>query len=98
MQVATRHQHTHSSGPTPNYTKDTIRCICKEIVTSIAPEDGRMSPKHVELKGHKQILNCIKLVNLFIFQTKMQGKTTQNGLRMFKNRLLRKMLLSKKKR
>ena len=26
---ATRHQHTHSSGPTPNYTKDTICCICK---------------------------------------------------------------------
>jgi hypothetical protein len=51
--VATRHQHTHSSGPTPNYTKDTICRICKEIVTSIAPEDGRISPKHVELKEHK---------------------------------------------
>ena len=50
---ATRHQHTHSSAPTPNYTKDTICCICKEIVTSIAPEDGRISPKHVELKEHK---------------------------------------------
>ena len=48
-----RHQHTHSSGPTPNYTKDTICCICKETVTSIAPEDGRISPKHVELKEHK---------------------------------------------
>ena len=46
-------QHTHSSGPTPNYTKDTIYCTRKEIVTSIAPEDGRMSPKHVELKEHK---------------------------------------------
>ena len=62
---ATRHQHTHSSGPTPNYT---ICCICKEIVTSIAPEDGRISPKHVELKEHKWILNCIKLVNHFIFR------------------------------
>ena len=51
--TATRHQYTHSSGPTPNYTKDTICCICKEIVTSIAPEDGRISPKHVELKEHK---------------------------------------------
>ena len=30
-----------------------ICCICKEIVTSIAPEDGRISPKHVELKEHK---------------------------------------------
>jgi len=50
---ATRHQHTHSSRPTPNYTKDTICCICKEIVTSIASEDGRISPKHVELKEHK---------------------------------------------
>ena len=50
---AARHQHTHSSGSTPNYTKDTICCICKEIVTSIAPEDGRVSPKHVELKEHK---------------------------------------------
>ena len=50
---ATRHQHTHSSGPTPNYTKGTICCICKEIVTSIAPEGGRISPKHVELKEHK---------------------------------------------
>ena len=27
--------------------------ICKETVTSIAPEDGRISPKHVELKEHK---------------------------------------------
>ena len=50
---ATRHQHTHSSGLTPNYTKDTICCIGKEIVTSIAPEDGRVSPKYVELKEHK---------------------------------------------
>ena len=50
---ATRHQYTHSSRPTPNYTKDTICCICKEIVTSIAPEDGRVSPKYVELKEHK---------------------------------------------
>ena len=54
-------------GPTPYYTKDTICCICKEIVTSIAPEDGRISPKHVELK----ILICIKLVNYFIFQTRL---------------------------
>ena len=30
-----------------------ICSICKEIVTSIAPEDGRISPKHVELKEHK---------------------------------------------
>ena len=30
-----------------------ICCICKVIVTSIAPEDGRISPKHVELKEHK---------------------------------------------
>ena len=45
--------HTHSSRPTPNYTKDTICCICKEIITSIAPEDGRVSLKHVELKVHK---------------------------------------------
>ena len=51
--TATRHQHIHSSGPTPNYSKDTICCICKEIITSIAPEDGRVSPKHVELKVHK---------------------------------------------
>ena len=51
---ATRHQHTHSSRPTPNYTKGTICCICKEIVTSIAPEDGRVSPKHVELKVHNK--------------------------------------------
>ena len=50
---ATRHQHTHSSGPTPDYTKDTICCICKETVTSIAPEDGRISPENVELKEHK---------------------------------------------
>ena len=47
---ATRHQHTHCSRPTPNYTKDTICCICKEI---IAPEDGGVSPKHVELIAHK---------------------------------------------
>jgi len=53
MDVTTRHQHTHYSGPTPNYTKDTICCISKETVTSIAPEDGRKGPKHVELKEHK---------------------------------------------
>ena len=51
--TATCHQHTHSTAPKPNYTKDTICCICKETVTSIAPEDGRISPKHVELKEHK---------------------------------------------
>jgi len=51
--TATRHQHTHSSGPTPNYTKDTKCCICKETVTSNAPEDGHISLKHVELKEHK---------------------------------------------
>ena len=50
---ATHHQHTHSSGPTPNYTNDTICCICKEIVTSIVSEDGRISPKYVELEEHK---------------------------------------------
>ena len=38
---------------THNYTKETIFCICKEIITSIAPEDRRVSPKHVELKVHK---------------------------------------------
>ena len=48
--TATRHQHTHSSGMTPNYIMNTICCICKEIVTSIAPEDGHVSAKHVELK------------------------------------------------
>ena len=53
LRSATRHQQTHSSRPTPNYTKDTICCICKEIATSIAPEDGRISPKHVELKEPK---------------------------------------------
>ena len=31
-----------------------------------------------QVKEHKQILNCIKLVNYFIFQIKMQGKTTQS--------------------
>ena len=51
--TATRHQHTHCSRPTPNYTKDTTCCIRKETVTSIAPEDGYVSPKHVELKVHK---------------------------------------------
>ena len=50
---ATRYQHTHSSRLTPYYTKDTICSMCKEIVTSIAAEDGRVSPKHVEVKEHK---------------------------------------------
>ena len=44
---ATHHQHTHCSRPTPNYTKDTICCICKKIITSIAPEDGRVSPNRI---------------------------------------------------
>ena len=30
--------------------QDTICCICKGNYNSIAPEDGRVSPKHVELK------------------------------------------------
>jgi len=29
------------------------------------------------------VLNCIKMVNHFIFQTKMQGKTTQNDRLLF---------------
>jgi hypothetical protein len=33
--------------------QDTICYICKETVTSIAPEDGHVSPKHVELKELK---------------------------------------------
>ena len=37
---ATRHQHTHSSGPTPYYTKDTICCICKETVTPLLLKMG----------------------------------------------------------
>ena len=28
----------------------TISCICKEIINYNAPENGRVSPKHVELK------------------------------------------------
>ena len=36
------------------YLQDTICCIYKEIITSIAPEDGRVSPKHVELKVHNK--------------------------------------------
>ena len=35
------------------YLQDTICYICKEIITSIAPEDGRVNPKRVELKEHK---------------------------------------------
>ena len=34
-------------------TPRTPYAVCKEIITSIAPEDGRVSPKHVELKVHK---------------------------------------------
>ena len=33
--------------------QDTVCYICKETVTSIAPEDGRISPKNVELKEYK---------------------------------------------
>ena len=49
--TATRHQHTHSSGPTPNQTKrrTPYAAYVKEIITSVAPEDGHVSPKHVEL-------------------------------------------------
>ena len=61
---ATRHQHTHSSGPTPNYTKDTICCICKEIVTSVAPEDGRISPKHVRTQINTQLHQVGKLFHI----------------------------------
>ena len=34
------------------YLQDTICCICN--LTSIAREDGRVSPKHVELKIHNK--------------------------------------------
>ena len=34
------------------YLQDIICCICN--LTSIAPEDGRVSPKHVELKVHNK--------------------------------------------
>ena len=49
------------------------------IVTPIAPEDGRVSPKHAELKELKanKYFNCIKLVIYFIIKTKMQGTTNQ---------------------
>jgi len=30
--------------------EECARCIVKEIINSIALEDGRVSPKHVELK------------------------------------------------
>jgi len=47
--------HTQSSGPTPNRTKPRTPYAThvKEIVTSIAPDDGHVSPKHVELKELK---------------------------------------------
>ena len=64
---ATRHQHTHSSRPTPNYTKDTICCICKEIITSIAPEDRRVSPKHVRAEStqiNTQLHQVGKLIHI----------------------------------
>ena len=57
-----------------------ICSICKETVTSIAPEDGRISPKHVELKEHIKILNCIKLVNHFIFRAVNSLEVSENWL------------------
>jgi hypothetical protein len=69
VQHATCTHTPHSSRPTPYYPKDTIHCICKEIVTSIAPEDGCISPNPVELKEHKLILNCINFVNYFLFNS-----------------------------
>ena len=44
---------------TPSCTKDTMCCICKGIINSVAPEDGRIGPKHVELK---ETNICMKLV------------------------------------
>ena len=35
------------------YQLDAIEYLSKETVTSIAPEDGSISPKNVELKEHK---------------------------------------------
>ena len=35
--------------------------VCCTAVLLFAPEDGRVSPKHVELKLHNKY--CIKLVN-----------------------------------
>jgi len=45
-----------------NSVQKTIRCNS----TSNVPDVGRMYPKHVELRIHKKITNCIKLVFHFI--------------------------------
>ena len=47
---ATRHQHTHTPQDRHLATPRTpYAAFVKEIITSIAPEDGHVSPKHVEL-------------------------------------------------
>jgi len=49
-------------------------CICKEIVTSIATEDGHVSPKHVELKVHNKysIASSWKINSYFKPKCKVQ--------------------------
>ena len=49
--TATSHQHTHTPQDRHLATPRTpYAAYVKEIITSIAPEDGHVSPKHVEVK------------------------------------------------
>ena len=50
LYLATHHQRAHSSRPTPSCTRTPYAAFVKEIINSIAPEDGRIGSKHVELK------------------------------------------------
>ena len=69
--------HTHSPGPTPSYTKDTICCICKEIVNihcswrwAYKPETCRAERTQINTQLHQSGKS-------FHISNQNQGKTTQ---------------------
>ena len=56
--TATHHQHTLSSGPTTTTPRTPYVVYVRHL---LAPEDGRISPEHVELVLYNKY--CIKLAN-----------------------------------
>jgi len=71
-----RHTHDLRSGSQDHHpsTNSVQKTICPKS-TSNAPDDGRMHPKHVELRKHK--INSLHEVDIsYYFMRKMYGQTT----------------------
>jgi len=59
-------------------TKSVQRIVCRNL-TSSAPDDGRMRPKHVELRIHQYITLLHQVDISRYFMMKMHGQTTLKG-------------------